>query len=137
MRKREDMDKQIIPVGAAVIVSPDAPRHVLMKYRAEDESRDAEQNWEFPGGVMKYGETPEQTVEREIREELHLIIQVNRLLHAQSNVYMSRKHFLVLYYECQTNYQAAPDGCRWVRLHDEIFELPVLPGTREVARLLL
>lgn len=128
--------RKVTPVVAAVIIKRDPIVKVLMKYRDEDESRDAEQNWEFPGGVIEYGESPEQALEREIMEELHLVVQVTRLLYAQSNIYMSRKHYLVLFYACRTSYKATPEGCRWVRL-DETFELPVFPGVREVVRLLM
>lgn len=90
--------KRVIPVVAGVILRPQPVREVLMKYRETDESEDAEQNWEFPGGIMKYGEAPEQAIEREIREELGINVSVLRLLHAQSNIYSSKKHYLVLYY---------------------------------------
>lgn len=121
---------KVIPVVAAVIVRSNGTNEVLLRFRETDESPEAEQNWEFPGGVIKYGESPEEALNREIREELGYNITVIRLLHAQSNIYSSRKHYLVLYYECHIWPQFAPDNCRWYRL-DAVGELPTLPGTRE------
>jgi len=121
---------KIFPIVAGVIVKSNGIKEVLLRYRAEDESPEAEQMWECPGGRIKYREDPGQALEREIREELGYRVTVKKLLHAQSNVYSSGKHYVVLYYECSIWPQHAPDGCRWFRL-DDILEVPTLPGTRE------
>jgi 8-oxo-dGTP diphosphatase len=43
--------------------------------------------WEFPGGKLKEGETPERCIIREIREELGVEIEVRQLLPSVRHIY--------------------------------------------------
>ena len=63
-----------IEVVAAIIV---ADGKVLATQRGYGEYKD---KWEFPGGKMEAGETPEEALRREIREELAADISVDRFV---------------------------------------------------------
>ncbi len=63
-----------IDVVAAVIVKEN---EILATQRGYGEF---EGGWEFPGGKIEKGETPEQAIVREIKEELNAEIAVNELL---------------------------------------------------------
>ena len=60
------MSKPILLVSACALV--DADNRVLIAQRPEGKSMAG--LWEFPGGKVEEGETPEQTLIRELREEL-------------------------------------------------------------------
>lgn len=126
--------KQIIPVVAGCILKQH-PLRILLHQKNEPRNPELVGKWEFPGGMMNYGETPEQTLNRELKEELGIIIQVNQLLYAQTCIYADKKHYLVLFYACQTNYVATPNGCKyfapeWIRALD------CLPNTYEVVKVI-
>lgn len=132
--------KQIIPVVAACITTkihfPDVLVFLLHK---KDEPRNKELlgKWEFPGGMMEYGEESEFSLRREIREELGKEIIMGRLVHAQTNIYKDGKHYLVLFYHCLLPEELPPvAGFKWFNL-EEIRIIDTLPGTLEVAELCL
>ena len=125
--------KQIIPVVAACII--DQRKGILLHRKIEARNPELLGKWEFPGGMMEYGEDPYIALRREIREELSREIYIRRLIHAQTNIYEDGKHYLVLFYECIMDGDPIIDGCQWFS-PEEIKSLDVLPGTKEVVDLL-
>ena len=67
--------KKRIEVVAAII--HDAEGRIFATQRGYGEFKDG---WEFPGGKMEAGETPEEALRREIWEELETRIEVERLV---------------------------------------------------------
>jgi 8-oxo-dGTP diphosphatase len=59
------------------------------------------EKWEFPGGKMEAGETEEQTIIREIREELDMQIAVNAKLLTVEHTYPDF-HLTMHTYLCET-----------------------------------
>jgi len=60
----------LLLVAACALV--DADKRVLIAQRPEGKPMAG--LWEFPGGKVEPGETPEQTIIRELREELSVIV---------------------------------------------------------------
>ena len=65
-----------IEVVAAIIV--DSENRIFATQRGSGDWKDW---WEFPGGKIEPGETPEQALKREIREELETRIAVGERIH--------------------------------------------------------
>ena len=54
--------------------------------------------WEFPGGKVEDGETPQNCLRRELLEELNIQIDTAQLYHQQQAFYPDNGVFDVLYY---------------------------------------
>ena len=63
-----------VRVVAAIIIEHG---EVFATQRGYGEFKDG---WEFPGGKIEPGETPEEAIVREIKEELDTVVEVEKLL---------------------------------------------------------
>jgi 8-oxo-dGTP diphosphatase len=68
--------RDLVVVAAAALVAADG--RVLLARRPEGKPMAG--LWEFPGGKVRPGETPEAALIRELAEELGIAVQVDRLL---------------------------------------------------------
>jgi len=108
--------KPIVLVGAVALV--DADGRVLLARRPEGKSMAG--LWEFPGGKLQDGETPEQAVVREMQEELGIDTRQSCLapIGFASHDYADF-HLLMPLYVCRT-WRGTPSGregqeLKWVR----------------------
>ncbi len=74
-KKLTSNNMKSIEVVAAIIF--DSQGRIFTTQRGYGEWKDW---WEFPGGKMEAGETPQQALKREIHEELDAEIEVGELL---------------------------------------------------------
>lgn len=77
-------------VVTAAIIEKDGK--YLICQRAEDDALSL--GWEFPGGKLEDGETPEECLVREIQEELAMEVMIDR--HFCDTVYCSERGELLL-----------------------------------------
>jgi 8-oxo-dGTP diphosphatase len=64
----------------AVAVVRNTKGEILVQKRIDDAVPAANGKWEFPGGMVEFGETPEQAATREVVEETNCIIEITRIL---------------------------------------------------------
>lgn len=90
--------------------------------------------WEFPGGKIEPGETPEEALTREIREELHAEIEIVRLVDTVQYDY-PKFHMDMSCYLCRLISDEVElvehEAARWLDL-DSVWSVKWLPSDIEV-----
>ncbi len=92
--------------------------------------------YEFPGGKLEAGESPEQALRRELREELGLEVRACHLYKTLRHVYAEKDLAVSLYFFHVTDFAGSPRGLDgqhfvWAR-YDRAHELPFLEANREL-----
>lgn len=86
--------------------------------------------WEFPGGKIEVGETPQQALIREIQEELTVKIKVGKLIdtieYDYPKFHLSMKCFLCVIVDGDIVLQEAEDA-KWLN-KDELYSVNWLPA---------
>lgn len=123
-------DKCIIDVVGAIIRNGD---RYLVGQRAAGKAQGG--LWEFMGGKIEPGETPEQALARECREELDLEIENERIIDSVVHEYPEKMIRLTLI-ECTPKSGSAPKALehqqiKWVT-RDEMDALDFAPADRDL-----
>ena len=122
------MSVKLVLVAACALV--DADGRVLIAQRPQGKSMAG--LWEFPGGKVESGERPEQSLIRELEEELGIVVKEECLapLTFASHVYPDF-YLLMPLYVCRRweGFARAREGqqLRWVRPH-ELRNYPMPPA---------
>lgn len=128
--------KNILLVAAAALV--DREERVLVQRRPN--GSDFAGLWEFPGGKLEPGETPEAALVRELNEELGIDIDASSLAPAGfASAAIGDRHLLLLLFLCR-EWRGVPEALqaaelRWPR-PAQLHALPMPPADRPLLRLL-
>ena len=120
-----------IEVVAAII--HDAEGRIFATQRGYGEWKDW---WEFPGGKMEAGETPEEALKREIWEELETRIDVEKFVQTVEWDYPQfhlTMHCYLCHLECGHLLLKEHEAAKWLN-NDELESVNWLPADWDLVR---
>ena len=125
------MKKKHIYVSTVALI--DWQGKVLISLRSEDKT--LSNFWEFPGGKMKNNESPDDTIVREIKEELSLDINKKSLKPLSFNTYTYEEfNAIIFFYICRiwegTPISKDKQKILWVEI-DKLKNYNLLPGSNK------
>lgn len=92
--------------------------------------------WEFPGGKVEAGETPQQALKREIQEELDVKIEVGKLIdtieYDYPTFHLSMDCFWCVVVDGEIVLKEA-EAARWLN-KDELYNVDWLPADEELIK---
>jgi 8-oxo-dGTP diphosphatase len=119
--KRLYPNQPIIGVGAVIICKG----KILLEKRKGEPGRG---KWSVPGGLVELGESAEQTVMREVKEETNLEVEQPKLIDVVNNITLdengrTKYHFVIVDYFVKLKggkLKAADDAAelKWVRFSE-------------------
>lgn len=122
---------KIIVVTAGIIQDQGK---ILLAQRKENSDQGLK--WEFPGGKLEFGETPEQCLKREIQEELDIEIGIEGIFQVVSHIYGDSQVILLCYLCHYGKGILKPKECQdycWVEKKD-LLTYDLAPADIPVAR---
>ncbi|HKY73737.1 MAG TPA: NUDIX domain-containing protein [Patescibacteria group bacterium] len=127
------------PIITGVLgLAVDSQRRFLLTQRHQPKDPEVHEKWQLPGGGMEFGETPEQTLAREMQEELGVSVRIlSPYPLVKTHVWNTKRetyHVTLICYlvsidsQTPTLHDVETKDWRWVTLN-EAAELDSLPLT--------
>jgi 8-oxo-dGTP diphosphatase len=128
------MEKNRPIIVVAAIIKGEYDTYLMAKRGIKDAHGG---NFEFPGGKIEFGETPEIALRREIIEELGYKISVGEHYSVENEVY-GEKHIILLSYLCRIesiddNFNNRPEII-YINSKTDLKKIDILPPDKRIIK---